>query len=118
MDELLDLKQIMDQVLSIQKDKGYALTTLNCHRSVYNGLLRFMQSNNYVTLNEKIGLEYVRNRTGTSMEGFYGRGDRKTNVFMKPVQNLLVYMKTGNISYYVRSRISDFQCPEGFNQEY
>jgi len=61
MDELLDLKQIMDQVLLLQEKQGYALTTLKVHRGVYNGLLRFMQSNNYVTLNEEVGLEYVRN---------------------------------------------------------
>jgi len=77
-----------------------------------------MQANNCTTLNEDIGLEYVRNRTGTTMEGFYGRGDRKTNVYMKPVQNLLVYMKTGSLSYYMRSKLSDFQCPEGFEEEY
>lgn len=53
-----------------------------------------------------------------SMEGFYGRGDRKTNVYMKPVQNLLIYMKTGSLSYYMRPKLSDFQCPEGFEEEY
>lgn len=118
LDELLDLKQIMDQVLLLQEKQGYALTTLKVHRGVYNGLLRFMQSNNYVALNEEVGLEYVHDCTGTSMDGFYGRGDRKTNRYMKPVQNLLVFIKTGNISFYMRSKISDFQCPEGFNQEY
>lgn len=52
------------------------------------------------------------------MDGFYGSGDRKTNVYMKPVQNLLVYMKTGNLSYYMRSKISDFICPKCFEDEY
>ena len=37
---------------------------------------------------------------------------------MKPVQNLLVYMKTGSLSYYMRPKLSDFQCPEGFAEEY
>lgn len=86
--------------------------------NLYRGLHKFMKANNYTALNEDVGLECVRNRTGTTMEGFYGRGDQKTNVYMKPVQNLLVYMKTGSLSYYMRPKLSDFQCPEGFEEDY
>lgn len=118
MDELHDLQRTMDAVLELQKEQGYALSTLKQHRGVYHGLLKFMQANSYTTLNEDIGLEYVQNRTGTAMDGFYGRGDRKTNVYMKPVQNLLVYMKSGSVSYYMRPKLADFQCPEGFEEEY
>ena len=118
MDELHDLQTIMDAVLELQREQGYAKSTLKLHQCVYHGLLKFMQANNYKTLNEIVGLEYVRNRTGTTMEGFYGRGDKKTNAIMKPVQNLLVYMKTGSLSYYMRPKLSDFQSPEGFEEEY
>lgn len=116
--ELQDLQTVMDAVLKIQREQGYAKNTLKLHQNVYRGLLKFMQANNYTALNEDVGLEYVRNRTGTTMEGFYGRGDKKTNVYMKPVQNLLVYMKTGSLSYFMRPKLSDFQCPEGFREEY
>ena len=118
MDELQDLQTTMDAVLKLQGEQGYAQSTLKIHQRVYHGLLKFMQVNNYKTLNEDVGLEYVHNRTGTTMEGFYGRGDRKTNVYMKPVQNLLVYMKTGSLSYYTRPKLSKFQCPEGLEEEY
>lgn len=118
MDELHDLKTTMDAVLKLQRDQGYAQSTLKLHQGVHHGLLKFMQANNYTTFNEIVGLEYVRNRTGTTMEGFYGRGDQKTNAYMKPVQNLLVYMKTGSLSYYMRPKLSDFQSPEGFEEEY
>jgi len=118
MDELHDLQTTMNAVLKLQKEQGYAQSTLKLHLGVYHGLLKFMQANNYTTLNEDVGLEYVRSRAGTTMEGFYGRGDRKTNLHMKPVQNLLVYMKTGRLSYYMRPKLSDFQCPAGFEEEY
>ena len=118
MDELHDLQNVMDAVLKLQREQGYAQNTLKLHQIVYHGLLKFMRANNYSTLNEDVGLEYVRNRTGTRMEGFYGRGDQKTNVYMKPVQNLLVYLKTGSLSYYMRPKLSNFQCPEGFEEEY
>ena len=118
MDELHDLQITMEAVLKLQREQGYAQNTLKQRKCIYHGLLKFMQINNYSTLNEDVGLAYVYNRTGTTMEGFYGRGDRKTNVYMKPVQNLLVYMKTGSLSYYMRPKLSDFQCPEGFEEEY
>lgn len=117
MNELHDLQTTMDAVLKLQREQGYAKNTLKLHQSVYRGLHKFMKANNYTALNEDVGLEYVRNRTGTTMEGFYGRGDQKTNVYMKPVQNLLVYMKTGSLSYYMRPKLSDFQCPEGFEED-
>jgi site-specific recombinase XerD len=118
MDELQDLQTAMDAVLRLQREQGYSQSTLKQHQIVYHGLQKFMRANNYTTLNEDVGLEYVRNRTGTTMEGFYGSGDRKTNIYMKPVQNLLVYLKTGSLSYYMRPKLSDFQCPEGFEDEY
>ncbi|MEA1962206.1 MAG: hypothetical protein U9N81_13230 [Bacillota bacterium] len=118
MDKFQDLQTIIEEVLKIQRELGYAQNTLKTHQTVYRGLLKFMQANKYTTLNETVGLEYVRNRTGTTMEGFYGCGDRKTNAYMKPVQNLLVYMKTGKLSYYMRPKHPDFQCPEGFEEEY
>lgn len=92
MDELKDLKNVMDAVLKIQREQGYSQSYLKLHQNVYRGLLTFMQTNNYSKLNKNVGLEYVRSRTGTNMKGFYGTGDRKTNVLMKPVQNLLVYL--------------------------
>lgn len=118
MDRLHDLRTAIDVVSSIQREKGYSQYTLKNHQMAYRGLIKFMRANNYTTLNAAIGLEYVRSRTGTTMEGFYGSGDRKTNVYMKPVQNLLVYMETGSLSYYMRPKISDFKCPKGFEDEY
>lgn len=75
MDELHDLQTIMAAVLKLQREQGYAQSTLKLYQRVYHGLSKFMQFNNYTTLNENVGLEYVRNRTGTTMEGFYGRCD-------------------------------------------
>jgi integrase/recombinase XerD len=118
MDKLKDLQTAINAVLNLQREQGYSQNTLKQHQIVYHGLLKFMQAENYTTLTENVGLEYIRNRTGTTMKGFYGSGDRKTNAYMKPVQNILVYMKTGSLSYYMRPKLSDFQCPEGFEDEY
>jgi integrase/recombinase XerD len=118
MDELQSLRITMDTVLKLQREQGYAEATLRTHKFVYQNLLKFMQANNYTTLNEEVGIEYLRKCTGTMMKGFYGAGDRSTNTYMKPVQNLLVYMKTGSLSYYVRPKLYEFLCPKGFEEEY
>ncbi len=112
MDELQNLQNVMEEVLKIEREQGYAQPTLKQQRIVYNGLLRFMRANNFSELNEDVGLEYVRSRTRTTMKGFYGSGDRKTNVYMKPVQNLLVYMETGSLSFNIRPKLANFNCPE------
>jgi len=77
MDKLQALQTTIDAVLKIQREQGYAQNTLKTHQIVYNGLLKFMRAKNHTTLNEVVGLEYVRNRTETTMEGFYGCSDRK-----------------------------------------
>jgi len=118
MDALQGLQTTMDTILKLQREQGYAEATLKNHEFVFHNLLKFMRANNYAVLNDKIGIEYLHKCTGTAMKGFYGAGDRRTNTYMKPVQNLLVYVKTGRLSYYMRPKLSEFQCPQGFEEEY
>lgn len=118
MDEPQDLQTAIDAVTKLQREQGYSQSTLKLHGMVYTGLLKFMRNNHYTAFNEDVGLEYVRSRTGTTMKGFYGTGDRKTNAYMKPVQNLLVYLRTGDLSFNMRPKIADFRCPKGFEEEY
>lgn len=118
MDALQGLRTTVDTILKLQREQGYAEATLKNHEFVFHNLLKFMRANNYAVLNDKIGIEYLHKCTGTAMKGFYGAGDRRTNTYMKPVQNLLAYVKTGRLSYCMRPKLSEFQCPQGFEEEY
>jgi hypothetical protein len=77
-----------------------------------------MEKNHYTKLEEPVGLSFIKERTGVVMDGFWGKGNRKVNTLLKPVQNLFYYLNNGDLSYFMRSKIKPFQCPRAFNAEY
>jgi len=63
-------------------------------------------------------MAFIKERTGTTMEGFWGHSDIKTNRVMKPIQNLLFYLENGDLTFFIRSHIKPFICPPVFEKEY
>jgi len=118
MNELKHLQTAIEAVLKVMEGQNYSPYTIKGHQCVFNGLLKFMRTKGLEKIDERVCMDFIRSRTGTTMEGFYGRGDRKTNIYMKPIQNLLAFMETSRVSYQMRSKIPSFQCPEGFEEEY
>ncbi|MCM0646785.1 tyrosine-type recombinase/integrase [Clostridium swellfunianum] len=99
-------------------EREYAISTIKNHRGVLNSLLKFMKEKNITKLTEEVGMDYIKCKTGTKLQGFWGSSDRKTGRVMKPVQNLLIFMETGELSFFIRSHIQPFICPPGFEKEY
>ena len=118
MSELQGIRSAIVAVLKALEDQNYSPYTVRMQRGVLNGLVNFMEFNGLKKLDEKICMDFLRSRTGTSMDGFYGTGDRKTNTYMKPIQNLLSFMENGSVSYQMRLKSPAFQCPEAFEEEY
>jgi len=112
------LQTSIEGVLNALKNKNYSEGTIKNQKSVLNGLLKFMNSNDIDKFDKKVGMDFICFRTGTKMKGFYGTGDRKTNLYMKPVQNLLEFIEKGTVTFQMRSKIPEFQCPETFKEEY
>jgi hypothetical protein len=77
-----------------------------------------MEKNHYTKMEEHVGLSFIKQRTGVVIDGFWGKGNRKVNTLLKPVQNLFYYLENGDLSYFMRSRIKPFQCPLAFESEY
>ena len=118
MDQLSDTRYAIDKVLGIMAERGYAASTIKVHRGILNSLIKFMKKNHYSKMEERVGLSFIKERTGVVMDGFWGKGNRKLNTLLKPVQNLFYYMDNGDLSYFMRSRIKPFQCPPSFKSEY
>ncbi len=116
--ELQDIQAAIEGVLKALEDQNYSPHTIKVQEGVLNGLVKFMKTNGIKTLNEAICRDFIRSRTGTNMQGFWGTGDRKTNVYMKPVQNLLAFMENGSVFYQMRPKIPPFKCPKAFEEEY
>jgi len=118
MDQLHDIKNAVDAVLGIMAEREYAASTIKTHRGILNSLIKFMEKNHYTKLKEPVGLSFIKERTGVEMDGFWGKGSRKVNTLLKPVQNLFYYLENGNLSYFMRSKMKPFQCPLAFKSEY
>lgn len=118
MDDLQSIRNAVDAVLKIMAEREYAVATIKNQRSVINTLLKFMEKNHFTELNEEVAMTFIKEKTGTEMDGFWGSSDRKTNRVMKPVQNLLFYLKKGDLTFFMRSHIQPFICPPAFEKEY
>jgi hypothetical protein len=118
MDQLHDIKNAVDAVLGIMAKREYAASTIKTHRGILNSLIKFMEKNNYTKLEESVGLSFVKERTGLVMDGFWGKGNQKINTQLKPLQNLFYYLNTGDLSFFMRSKIKPFECPFAFKAEY
>ncbi len=118
MDQLHDIKNAVNAVLRIMAEHEYAASTIMGHKKILNSLIKFMEKSHYIKLEEHVGIAFIKERTGVTMDGFWGKGNRKVNTLLKPVQNLFYYLDNGNLSYFMRSKIQPFQCPPAFKSEY
>ncbi len=118
MDELQNIRTAIVVMLKVLEEQSYSPYTIKIQQGVLNGLVKFMESNGLSKLDETVCMDFIRSRTGTNMQGFFGTGDRKTNTFMKPIQNLLYFMENGSVQYQMRPKKPSFKCPKAFEEEH
>lgn len=118
MNNLQTIKDSITAVLGIMSEREYARTTIKTQSHTLNVFVKFMENNNYSELNEEVGIAFIREKTGTTIQGFWGTGNRKINYYMKPIQNLLYYQRHGNLYFFMRSHVAPFVCPSVFETEY
>jgi len=118
MDQLHEIRSAVGAVLGIMAEREYAASTIKIHRGILSSLIKFMEKNNYIKLEESVGLSFIKERTGMVMDGFWGKGNKKINTQLKPVQNLFYYLNNGDLSFFMRSKIKPFECPSAFESEY
>ncbi len=118
MKKLQKTRDAVNSVLHIMAEREYAASTIKVHRGILNSLIKFMEKNHYTKMEEHVGIAYIKERTGVTIDGFWGRGNRKLNTVLKPVQNLFYYLDNGDLSFFMCSRIKPFKCPAAFKSEY
>lgn len=118
MNDLKHVQESTDAVLAWMSEKEYSVYTIKNYSCVMNVFMKFMAKQQISELNEITALLFIQEKTDITMDGLWGSGDRKLNRYLKPVQNLLRYHETGQLGFYMRSKIPPFQCPEEFKKEY
>lgn len=118
MDEYKKIQDAIDSVVKSMSANEYAASTIKSQRCILNCLLKFMKKKGYTIFNEQIGIEYIYSKTNQKVDGFWGSHDRKINHIMKPLQNLLRVLDGDDLTFFIRSHIKPFECPECFSTEY
>ena len=118
MGEIQMFKESMKSVLRELECRKYSKGVIDTYSTIYSGILRYMQANKITSFNEKVCIEYVFFRTGYSIDGFYGAGNRKINTVTKPLQVLVDYIQTGTVRFKMRPKICPYRCPAQFEEEY
>lgn len=118
MDEYKKIQDAIDSVIKSLSANEYAASTIKAQRCILNRLFKFMRDKGYTTFNEQVGIEYIYSKTNKKVDGFWGSQNRKINCIMKPLQNLLRELDGGNVTFFIRSHIKPFECPECFSTEY
>lgn len=115
---LNQIQKSIGAVLAWMSEKEYSVYTIKSHSNVLNVFMKFMAKQQLSELNETTALLFIHAKTGITMEGLWGPGNRKLNRYLKPVQNLLRYHETGQFGYYMRSKVPPFLCPQEFENAY
>jgi len=118
MNELEHIQESADAVIAWMNDKEYSVFAIKNHMHVLNVFMKFMAKYQITKLDEAAALLFIKEKTGIKMEGLWGPGDKKLNRYLKPVQNLLRYNETGQLGFWMRSKVPPFLCPEEFKEEY
>ena len=118
MDEYKKIQDAIESVMKSLSANEYAADTIKDQRCILNRLLKFMKEKGYTIFNEQVGIEYIYSKTNQKVDGFWGNYNRKVNRIMKPLQNILRALDGGNVTFFIRSHIKPFECPECFSTEY
>jgi site-specific recombinase XerD len=118
MDEYKRIQDAIDSVIKSLSTNEYAVSTIKNQKCILNSLLKFMKEKKYTIFNEQIGIEYIYYKTNQNVEGFWGSYNRKVNCIMKPLQNILRVLDGDDLTFFIRSHIKPFECPQCFSTEY
>jgi site-specific recombinase XerD len=118
MNQIQIIQESMKSILRELECQRYSKGAIKTHSMIYIGILKYVKANEISFIDEQVCIKYVFFRTGCKIDGFYGTGNRKINIVMKPLQVLLDYIQTGTVKFKMRSKINVYLCPPQFEEEY
>lgn len=113
-----EAKQRIEHIIQELRNRNYAEGTIKSYKLIYISFLKFLLMNETSEITEDLLLEYISQRSGYDVKGFYGKGNNKINHVMKPIHVFWDYYSTNEITFKLRSKIPPFKCPVQFYEEY
>ena len=116
--KVIHVQEVVQCVLHELECQRYSPGAIKIYHQVYVGLMKYLRKNQLSEIDETVCLEFLKFRTGHSIAGFYGRGNREINRCIKPLQVLLSYKKNGGVKFKKRPDTGNYICPSQFVEEY
>lgn len=119
MNDAKTVDQVVKEVLEELKRANYSIESIRHYTKCYMELIEYMNRNEVIFYNEKIGLEYLNFKYGFKLEGFYDeimipKKIRAIECYLLVLWNYQAY---GTIVFTHR-KVKPFQCPSQFQKEY
>lgn len=118
MNKAIRIEDAVSAVLVELEKQHYSKTCIASYRNSYNVLIKYANEKNIGYYNEKVGLDYLENKYGITINGFFGTHPKKVSATMRCMQVLWDYTEFGKIVFRMRGKYKPYECPEQFKNEY
>lgn len=100
----LTIEEMVAQAIELCRKQGYAESTVDSKRKVFNSVIRFHEANNRSVYDEELTMEYVRKQTSKFKKGKLKRDSYSYKV--KTILQLQRLFDTGTIDYGCMGRVT------------
>ena len=107
-------KKIISQILLDLKEQKYAEYTIYRYQLCYERLLEFMEQRGEQFYHSGIGIEYIQEKFGVTIEGLFGTHPPELRETIRALQVLWDYSEYGTVVIKLRPKHKPFEPPDGF----
>jgi len=118
MNKTIKIENAVSAVLAELEEQRYSSTTIKSYRCNYNVMLKYAKERGINYYNEQVGLDYLENKYGLSINGFYGAHPKEISATMRCMQVLWDCTEYGKIAFRMRGKDKPYECPTQFKIEY
>jgi len=106
--------KIISQILLDLKEQKYAEYTIYRYQLCYERLLEFMKKRGEQFYHSLIGIEYIQEKFGITIEGLFGTHPPELRETIRALQVLWDYLEYGTVVIKLRPQHKPFKSPDGF----
>ena len=107
-------RKIISQIILDLKEQKYAEYTIYRYQLCYQRLLEFMEQREQQFYYSDIGIEYIKEKFGITIEGLFGTHPPDLRETIRALQVLWDYSEYGTVVIKLRPKHKPFESPDGF----